>query len=327
MLKCYYLFQTTGHPSEEDEKYQRERELWEKENYRLKQEVMERDDLLEKADRHLAQEVDRLRSELEIAYQNRLDAEKLNLKREFKEGHQSDESDRAKLEAKLMDLKHEKERFRTELSKVTEENKKVIDEIHKVTDESYKVKCQVHRLGEENQRLKEELKSTKEQGFDESRRYVKEIQELRGKLDNQEQGVEVQKLKAECEKLRSENDGISTIRLESERLKTKWQEILSEKSDLETKFSRLESRLQQSENEKQEMVENYGILKSQLDKVASEKVLFSENIKNLEMAYKKDLAQQKQKQDESQARLARSEKMLYDIKHYYKYDIYLEKLI
>ncbi|XP_048749329.2 centrosomal protein of 152 kDa-like isoform X2 [Ostrea edulis] len=312
---------TTGHPSEEDEKYQRERELWEKENYRLKQEVMERDDLLEKADRHLAQEVDRLRSELEIAYQNRLDAEKLNLKREFKEGHQSDESDRAKLEAKLMDLKHEKERFRTELSKVTEENKKVIDEIHKVTDESYKVKCQVHRLGEENQRLKEELKSTKEQGFDESRRYVKEIQELRGKLDNQEQGVEVQKLKAECEKLRSENDGISTIRLESERLKTKWQEILSEKSDLETKFSRLESRLQQSENEKQEMVENYGILKSQLDKVASEKVLFSENIKNLEMAYKKDLAQQKQKQDESQARLARSEKMLYDIKHYYKNEI------
>lgn len=284
---------------------------------------MERDQLLEKADGHLAQEVERLRQELETAYQSRLNDEKLNLKQEFEQGKHGDKSE---LESRLRDLKHEKERFRTELGKVTEENKKVIDEIHKVTDESYKVKCQVHKLGEENKRLKEEIRLMKEQGLGESKRYVKEIQELKGKLENQgkkmydQQGqeVEVQRLKVECEKLRSENNVISTIREESERLKSKWQDILSEKSELEKKFSRIEMDLKQSEKEKMEMVENYGMLKTELEKVASEKSLFSENVKNLEMAYKKDLAQQKQKQEESQARLMRSEKMLQDIKQYYK---------
>lgn len=37
------------------------------------------------------------------------------------------------------------------------------------------------------------------------------------------------------------------------------------------------------------MVENYGMLKTELEKVVSEKSLFFENVKNLEMAYKKDL--------------------------------------
>lgn len=54
----------------------------------------------------------------------------------------------------------------------------------------------------------------------------------------------------------------------------------------------------QSEKEKLEMVENYGMLKTELEKVVSEKFLFFENVKNLEMAYKKDLVQQKQKQEE-----------------------------
>nr|XP_022305417.1 trichohyalin-like isoform X2 [Crassostrea virginica] len=311
------------HQTEADENYEKERELWEKENYRLKQEVMERDHLLEKADGHLLQEVERLRSELETAYQSRLNDEKLNLQREFEQ--QGKVGDKSELESRLRDLKHEKERFRTELGKVTEENKKVIDEIHKVTDESYKVKGQVQKLGEENKRLKEEVKSMKEQGLSESKRYVKEIQELKVKLESQGQRqgqeVEVERLKSECEKLRSENDRISTIREESERLKKKWQEILSEKSEMETKVSRLETELRQSEKEKLEMLENYGKLKSELEKVASEKSLFSENVKNLEQAYRKDLAHQRQKQEESQARLVRSEKMLQDIKQYYKNEI------
>ena len=60
---------------------------------------------------------------------------------------------------------------------------------------------------------------------------MKEIQELKVKLESQGQRqgqeIEVERLKSECEKLRSENDRISTIREESERLKKKWQEILS----------------------------------------------------------------------------------------------------
>ncbi|KAK3095207.1 hypothetical protein FSP39_011518 [Pinctada imbricata] len=288
------------------DQFEEDRRLWEEENLRLKEEVVERDELLGKADQHLSQEVDRLREELELAYKKQLDKEMTNMKLVLEA--QNGQSETSNLESQLMELKREKENFRTELTKVTNENMKVIDEISKVTDESRKVKTQIHRVTEENKNLKEELQKVKDRMFDETKRYVKEIQELKAKLNAQESRL------TESHELKTKIVNLNQKLLE---LNSKEEEIKNLKNELE----RLKLDNDNMTKEKSKLLDNYGRMEKDLQGIISEKEKIMENLKNMENAYKKDLASQKQKQEDVYSRLVRSEKMLQEAKQYYRSEI------
>ncbi|XP_052084175.1 centrosomal protein of 152 kDa-like [Mytilus californianus] len=299
---------------------------WEEEKSRLEQEVQERDALLEKADSHLSHEIEKLTTEMEKAYQTKLETEintarqkfdhesnKLKLQdpnvEKLKKRNKDLEEENKMVLSKYEMLKTDTEKFRSEVDKVVRENQKVKFENQKVQLDNQKAKADGLRMKEENQRITEENKNMKndldtlkeenkfvkssleevsQNSAEATENYKKSINELNEKLRGQsDQMKELDSLKQEVE----------TLRQASEKIKEEQEAV---------------------EEQRKNQGEKYEKCRSELLNIISEKEKLVDNIRNLETAYKKDLAAQKQKQDEVNEKLRKTEKAYHETKRYYR---------
>ncbi|CAC5397295.1 CEP152 [Mytilus coruscus] len=303
-----------------------QRNQWEEEKSRLEQEVQERDALLEKADNHLSHEIEKLTTEMEKAYQTKLETEintarqkfdhesnKLKLQdpnvEKLKKRNKDLEEENKMVLSKYEMLKTDTEKFRSEVDKVVRENQKVKFENQKVQLDNQKAKADSLRLKEENQRNTEEIKNLKndldtlkeenkffkssleevsQNSAEATENYKKSINELNEKLRGQsDQMKELDSLKQEVE----------TLRQASEKIKLEQEAV---------------------EEQRKNQGEKYEKCRSELLNIITEKEKLVDNIRNLETAYKKDLAAQKQKQDEVNEKLRKTEKAYHETKRYYR---------
>ncbi|XP_033726371.1 nucleoprotein TPR-like [Pecten maximus] len=238
----------------EEPTYQRamekECDMFEKEKWRLQQEVQERDALLEKADFHLSQEVDKLRAELESAYQRRLEAETASLKQKF-----DLESNRPEQREKVVDktavLETEIKKLKDENNRICKENQNLVLELETLKNENQKKLVELQALktekeisNEENKNVKVEVQKVKAQMFEETKRYVKEVQDLNAKMAEQSQVLsefqahkeELASAKVVCQTLVSKNESLleerQSLMEEREKILVELDSVKSENTDL-----------------------------------------------------------------------------------------------
>ncbi|XP_069102444.1 trichohyalin-like isoform X3 [Argopecten irradians] len=222
----------------------KERDMFEQEKWRLQQEVEERDALLEKADYHLSQEVDKLRSELESAYQRRLEAETASLKQKFE--LESNRPEREKVTDKISVLETENKKLKDENNKIRKENQGLVVEVETIKSENQKTLVALHALKtdkeigmEENKSVKVEVQKVKAQMFEETKRYVKEVQELKVKIA--EQSKVVKEYQAKAEELASAKVVCSTLETRNESLMTEKQSLMAEREKLLSELDSVKS--------------------------------------------------------------------------------------
>ncbi|OWF36520.1 trichohyalin-like [Mizuhopecten yessoensis] len=229
---------------------EKEREMFEKEKWRLEQEVQERDALLEQADFHLSQEVEKLRGELESAYQRRLEAETASLQQKFDlECNRPDQ--REKVIDKTAVLETEIKKLKDENNKICKEKQNLVLELETLKIENQKILVELLALRtdkevgiEENNKVKTEVQKVKAQMFEETKRYVKEVQDLNSKMAEQSkvlrefqaQREELSSAKVVCQTLVNKNESLlaekQSLMEEREKILNEMDSIKSENEDL-----------------------------------------------------------------------------------------------
>ncbi|WAR30209.1 CE152-like protein [Mya arenaria] len=191
---------------------EKERIMWFDERDRLLQDIADRDSLLGKADVHLSKEVDKLRSELQAAYQRRLEAEMTSFRQkmesEYARVNNSEQKEKLLLEKQLSEINTELNKLKNQLH----------DERTKHGDEMKDMKQKLNEIEkklEDHSRLEGELMKAKEL----LKGYKDEL------TDHQEK---IEKLKSEKEEL--------TVKLN----KTS-QSLDKHQTELQTKSSTLEN--------------------------------------------------------------------------------------
>ncbi|XP_045184514.2 trichohyalin-like isoform X1 [Mercenaria mercenaria] len=239
---------------------EKEQVLWYEERERLLQEISDRDSLLGKADVHLSKEVDKLRSELQAAYQRRLEGEmnswRQKLEAEFTRANNSEQKEKLQLEKQLSEVNTELNKLKTQLK---EERGKHAEEVKKITDKLNEIEKSL----DDKDRLEGELKKAKEL----LKGYKDEL------TDNQEK----------CEKYKAEVEEVT---------------------------AKLNKSLQNQEK-----------LQTEVQKYREEKSTNIETVQSIEASYRKDVSLYKQKLEESNSRIAKTEKVLHDMKHKYRAEL------
>ncbi|XP_060584200.1 golgin subfamily A member 4-like isoform X2 [Ruditapes philippinarum] len=240
--------------------FEKEQVMWYDERDRLLQEISDRDSLLGKADVHLSKEVDKLRSELQAAYQRRLEGEmgsyRQKLEAEFTRANNSEQKEKLQLEKQLSEVNTELNRLKAQLK---EERGKHAEEVKKITNKLNEIEKNL----EDKDRLEGELKKAKEllKGFKEE---LTDQQEKCGKY----------------------------------------------KTELEDVTAKLNKSLQ-----------NQDKLQTELKKFHEEKSTNIESVQSIEASYRKDVSLYKQKLEESNIRISKTEKLLQDMKHKYRAEL------
>lgn len=112
---------------------EKEKVVWYDERENLLLEVSDRDSLLGKADVHLSKEVDKLRSELQAAYQRRLETEmnawRQKMETEYARANNSEQKEKLQLEKQLSEVNTELNKLKN-LTK--EEQGKHMEEVRKI---------------------------------------------------------------------------------------------------------------------------------------------------------------------------------------------------
>ncbi|KAJ8306715.1 hypothetical protein KUTeg_015756 [Tegillarca granosa] len=272
-----------------------ERKVWEEENLKLREDVDKRDQLLEKADTHLSEEIEKLRSELETAYQKRLESEVTSAKQKFElEVNRSqtfDQKEKGKMQNQIQELKDENAKVKGEFEKVKGQMQGEIDTYKKEVlelKENLFIQIEKSSMAEA---IEKEMKSN---------RHTCEL--LQG--ENEALLLEKMKLKKHFDKLQSE---FLSARTEIENYKQNYEKIVKEIEIERGETSRLKKGMQKLETE--------------MEAVKTERDVAVENIKNLENAYKKDIATHKQKQEEMNSKLQMAEKVYNDKKQQFMSEV------
>jgi predicted nucleic acid-binding Zn-ribbon protein len=134
VLTIIFLFLLSKHQHDTLVDFEKEQVMWYDERDRLLQEISDRDSLLGKADVHLSKEVDKLRSELQAAYQRRLEGEmgsyRQKLEAEFTRANNSEQKEKLQLEKQLSEVNTELNRLKAQLK---EERGKHAEEVRCLT--------------------------------------------------------------------------------------------------------------------------------------------------------------------------------------------------
>ena len=176
---------------------EKERVIWYEERDQLVQEIAERDSLLGKADVHLSKEVDKLRSELQAAYQRRLESEMASYKQKLESDiarvNNSEQKEKLQLEKQLSEINTELKKLKNQNSEDKTRHAEEIKKLSDVVNECQKKVDEFDRMEGELKKAKELLKGYKEEinNFEENtHKYKKESEELQNKLNKAVQNQE-----------------------------------------------------------------------------------------------------------------------------------------
>ncbi|KAL3884693.1 hypothetical protein ACJMK2_024805 [Sinanodonta woodiana] len=153
-----------------------------------------------------------------------------------------------------------------------------------------------------------ELKKLKDQHYEETEKYLKEIQEIKSEL----------------------NDKIETIaNLETTKVKLKKEQEMTEMlkqqlEDVKDKTKKSHREVEENQIKIRKLVQNLDVIQLELQQTKEENAALVKKMESQESSLQEELAQQKQKYEETNAKLSKMDKVLHDIKT--KYKVGLENL-
>ncbi|XP_046566113.1 trichohyalin-like [Haliotis rubra] len=222
---------------------EQEREVWQKQTDKLKKSIKCRDSLLKQADAHMSQEVEKLREELEAAYQQQLEMEVHKLQdryqSEFNDSLPTGEREIGKIQVQIQKMAENFEKERASY----------IRKIEHLEDQ----------LAEKSQQLID-LEQEQEQEMKEE--YKKELNRLL-----QEKNTLIEKLaskQSELDERLKENDKLLTS---VKKMESAYKNDMKSQKD---KFDNINMRLQKSEKSLQEVIKKNSLEKEELKNALSE---------------------------------------------------------
>ncbi|XP_067653234.1 centrosomal protein of 152 kDa-like [Haliotis asinina] len=239
---------------------EQEREIWQKQTDKLKKSIKCRDSLLKQADEHMSQEVEKLREELEAAYQQQLEMEVHKLQDQYQ----------SELNHSLPTGEHEIGKIQVQIQKMAEnfekERASYVRKIEHLEDQLAEKSQQLIDLEQEQeQEMKEEYKKELNRLLQEKNTLIEKLASKQSELDEQ--------LK--------ENDKLlnSVKKMES-----------AYKNDMKSqkeKFENINNRLQKSEKSLQEVIKKNYLEKDELKNALSESESAMRNLTQKMMEHQK----------------------------------------